>query len=260
MKKIVKLSLILLVTVLMMGSVYAALSCEISAKANKTEVTKNEEFSVDFNIANIQSQRGVISLGATLEYDKDSLELVKMEGKNGWETPADGVSYNKSNGKIAITRSGVGKDNETVFTATFKPKETSKENLVITLKNITVADGTAPAKINLAYQNIKVKEGKPNPVPPEPDDDQNTNTNTNTNTDGNINISGNTSIEGGNKTNTNKNVTTNTVNKDAMNKGKLPKAGETTTMIFMILIAMIVLVAGIFFIKIKIINKEIDKQ
>ena len=132
--------------------------------------------------------------------------------------------------------------------------------LIWLLQNITVADGTAPAKINLAYQNIKVKEGKPNPVPPEPDDDQNTNTNTNTNTDGNINISGNTSIEGGNKTNTNKNVTTNTVNKDAMNKGKLPKAGETTTMIFMILIAMIVLVAGIFFIKIKIINKEIDKQ
>lgn len=256
MKKIVKLGLILLITVFMVGTVYAALSCEISAKANKSEVSKNEEFSVDFNIANIQSQRGVISLGATLEYDKDSLELVKMEGKNGWETPAEGVSYNQTNGKIAITRSGVGKDNETVFTATFKPKETSKENLVITLKNITVADGTAPAKINLAYQNIKVKEGKPNPVPPQPDD----NTNTNTNTDGNINISGNTSVEGGNKTNTNKNVTTNTVNKNAMNKGNLPKAGERTTMIFGILIVMIALVAGIIFIKIKIINKEIDKQ
>ena len=78
MKKVVKLSLILLITVFMMGSVYAALSCEISAKASKTEVNKNEEFSVDFNIANIQSQRGVISLGATFEYYNYILELVKM--------------------------------------------------------------------------------------------------------------------------------------------------------------------------------------
>ncbi len=265
MKKVVKLSLILLITVFMMGSVYAALSCEISAKASKTEVNKNEEFSVDFNIANIQSQRGVISLGATLEYDKDSLELVKMEGKNGWETPAEGASYNQSNGKIAITRGGVGKDDEIVFTATFKPKEASKENVMVTLKNITVADGTAPAKIKLAYQTITIKEGTPNPMPQPPEDDNNNNNNNNTtdnntNTDGNINIIGNTSTVNGNKNNTNKNVTTNTVNKNAMNKGNLPKAGDTTTMIFVILILMIALVAGIFFIKIKIINKEIDKQ
>ena len=110
MRKIVKLALVLCMTIFIIGNtVYAALSCKVSVQASQTEVSKNEEFTVDFNLSNIQSQRGIISIGATLEYDKDSLELVKMEGKNGWETPTEGASYNATNGKIAITISGLGK-------------------------------------------------------------------------------------------------------------------------------------------------------
>lgn len=251
MKKIVKLILVLCMTIFIMGNVYAALSCEVSVQASKIEVSKNEEFTVDFNLSNIQSERGIISLGATLEYNKDSLELVKMEGKNGWETPVEGVSYNPSKGKIAITRSGLGKKDETVFTATFKVKENSKQNLLITLKNITVADGTLPAKIKLTYQNIIVKDGESNPVPtPGTDDDTNTsNNNTNSNlVENKVN----------NNKNTNKSTTiTNTVTNNSTNKANLPKAGETMTRIFMILIAFAVLIAVIFFIKFKTIDKKI---
>ena len=32
-----------------------------------------------------------------------------MEGQNGWERPSVGSSYNEANGKIAITRKGLGK-------------------------------------------------------------------------------------------------------------------------------------------------------
>ncbi|MCI8760525.1 MAG: LPXTG cell wall anchor domain-containing protein [Clostridia bacterium] len=254
MKKIVKLALVLCMTIFIMGNVYAALSCHVSVEASKTEVSKNEEFTVDFNISDIQSQRGIISIGATLEYDKDSLELVTMEGKNGWETPAEGSSYNPSKGKIAITRNGLGKDDETVFTATFKAKETSKKNLIVTLKDITVADGTSPAKIERAYQNITVKDGTSNPVP-NPGTDEDTNTGNNTDTDTNL-------VENkvtNNNKNTNKDTTTNTLNKNSANKGNLPKAGETTAMIFVVLIVLAVLVAGIFLIKIKIIDKKLDK-
>lgn len=250
MKKIVKLALVLCMTIFIMGNVYAALSCNVSVEASKTEVSKNEEFTVEFNISNIQSQRGIISIGATLEYDKDSLELVTMEGKNGWETPAEGSSYNASKGKLAITRDGLGKDDETIFTATFKAKETSKKNLIITLKNITVADGTSPAKIDLAYKNITVKNGTSNPVP-NPGTDDNTNTSNNTNKDTNL-----VENKGNNQ---NKNTITNTLNKNATNKGNLPKAGETTAIIFIVLIVLAVLIAGIFFVKIKIIDKRLDK-
>lgn len=252
MKKIVKLSIIMLViTICMVGNTYAALSCEVNMKANKTEISKNDEFTVDVDVSSIQSERGIISLGATLEYDKSSLELVKMEGKNTWETPADGISYNSQNGKIAITRGGLGTENETVFTITFKAKETSKKNLVVTLKDITVADGTMPAKIERTYQNITVKDGTDNEAPdPGTDEDNNnnnTNTGTNTNTDKNNNINqGNTTI--------------NTINKNTVSNSGLPKAGDLTQVIFIVLIIAGVLGAGIFFVKIKKINEKIDKE
>jgi len=179
MKKLITLSLILVMAIFMMGNVYAALDCNVSIEVNKQEIVKEEEFTVDFNISNIQSQRGLIGFNATLEYDKESLELVKMEGKNGWETPTEGFSYNGANGKIVITRSGLWKNDETVFTATFKAKPESNQNLMITLKNIKVADGTAPAKIALAYQNITVTDGTKNPIPDPGTDDEDNNNNDN---------------------------------------------------------------------------------
>lgn len=237
MRKIVKLGLILLMTIFIMGNVYAALSCEMAVQASKTEVSKNEEFTVDMNISNIQSEKGVISLGATLEYDKDSLELVGMEGKNGWETPVDGASFNKNNGKIAITRSGLGKNNETVFTAKFKVKESSKQNLTVTLKDITVADGSSPAKINVANTKITVKGGTPNTLP----DNKNNTTNTENKTNSNI-IANNS-----NKSNS---TTTN----------PLPKTGGALATGFILIVLLGILVAGGFFRKIKFINKEIERE
>ncbi len=214
MKKIVKIGLILIIAICVTQSVYAAFSCNVMMQANKTKVNKEEDFTVDFNIANIQSKRGVISLGATLEYDKDSLELTKMEGKNGWETPAEGASYNASNGKIVVTRNSLGKNNETVFTLTFKAKKTSKQNPTIVLRNIAVADGTTPAKINLVSQKITVADNTQNPNPePGKDENQNTNMNTNTNQntgsntngkqDSNVNLKKNTNTK--NETNTSPN-------------------------------------------------------
>ena len=239
MKKIVKLSLVLLMTICIMGNVYAALSCNVSVQTAKSEYSKNEQFTVDVNIANIQSDRGIISLGATLDYDKNSLTLVKMEGKNGWETPSSGASYNEANGKIAITRNGLGKNNETVFTITFKVKEQSKQNLAITLKDITVADGTTPAKIATTYKNITIKEGTVNPNPQPGTDDPNKNQTT---TPG---------------SNTSKNTIKNS-NKNAVKSGSLPKAGSLGA-IAIIPVVIIAIVAVILFIKMKRLNRDLNK-
>lgn len=237
MRKIVKLGLILLMTIFIMGNVYAALSCEMAVQASKTEVSKNEEFTVDMNISNIQSEKGVISLGATLEYDKDSLELVEMEGKNGWETPVDGASFNKNNGKIAITRSGLGKNNETVFTAKFKVKESSKQNLTVTLKDITVADGSSPAKINVANTKITVKDGTPNTLP----DNKNNTTNTENKTNSNI-------------------IANNSNKSNSTTNNPLPKTGGALATGFILIVLLGILVAGGFFRKIKFIDKEIERE
>lgn len=175
MKKVLSLVLLFLMMMSIMGTVNAAFTCKVSMQMEKTEFKKGDEFTVDINISDIQSERGVISLGATLEYDKDSLTLVKMEGQNGWESPSVGSSYNEANGKIAITRNGLGNNNETIFKITFKVKEGAKKNILITLRNITLADGTSPLSVEKVYKNITIQEGTDNPVPnPTPDDEGNT--------------------------------------------------------------------------------------
>lgn len=235
MKKIVTiLTLVSIMAIFMMGSVYAALSCNVNMQSNKTEVNKNGEFTVNVNISNIQSDNGVISMGGTLQYDKDSLELVSFEGKNGWETPSEGTSFNSATGKIAITRNGLGKNAETIFSMTFKVKENSKQNLTILLNDVYVADGTLPmAKIASISQNITVSEGTPNPDPtPNP---------------GGNGTGGNSSSDS---------KTKNTVDKKVAKNSTLPKAGSDT-IVLTAFIAVLVLIAVIFFIRIKYINQKL---
>lgn len=266
MKKVVSLTLILITLNCMIGNVYAAFNCEINLQTNKTEFSKNEEIIVDVNISNIQSDRGVISLGATLEYDKDSLTLVKMEGRNGWETPAEGASYNSENGAIAITRSGLGKSNETVFRITFKTTDASKKNLTITLKDITVADGTQPVKITAISKNITIKDESNNPdIKPEPDtntiEDPITNTTedpiTNT-TEDSITNTTESSItntikdpDTGKETNTTTTIEDSTTTSDK----KLPQTGDDN-IIIKTLLGITIIVAILVLIKINIINKR----
>ncbi len=264
MKKIITLSLILMVTICIMGNVYGAFSCQINMETSKTQVSKNDEFSINVNVSNIQSEKGVISFGGTLEYDKDSLTLVKMEGQNGWETPSNGSTYNEAKGKIAIARNGVGKNNETIFKITFKVKETKKQNLTIRLKDMIIADGTVPFKISNVSQNIAVKEGEQNSISTPVTDNKGTennkvsNTNPITTTNSTVNSASNESTKQSTTTKASTNTAKKTTDKTSAKTGSLPKAGDANySYVFMTLIGLVVVVAGIFFLKIRILNKEI---
>jgi LPXTG-motif cell wall-anchored protein len=273
MKKIVKLSLVLLVAIIMVGSTaYAALECNVSINTTKTEYSKNEEFVVNVDLSSIQSERGVIAFGATLDYDKDSLTLVKMEGKNGWSNP----SYNESNGKMVMDRSNVTNNDETVLAITFKVNENTKQNITITLKDISVSDGTTPIKqISSINKNITIKEETTTPdsgsnSDVNTDNNQNTNnnqttgttentnttttitTNTNTNTSDNKNQISNNNT---NSTNTNKNTTTNTTTTtittdSSVSTEKLPQTGTNNTIIVLLIIA----VSAVAFFSVKLIK------
>ncbi len=157
MKKILKLSIVLLIICIVMTGNVFAMECNTSIESQKTGFEVNEEFKVDFCISDIKSNRGAISLQGTLEYDKDSLTLIKIEGKNGWETPTDGASYNKENGKFAIVRSGAGKNDEVILSITFKVKERAKQNLSINLKDVAIADGDGMAKFANISKAITIK-------------------------------------------------------------------------------------------------------
>lgn len=230
MKKIVKLSLILLSAMCIMGNVYGAFSSNVDIIIPKTEYSKNDQFTVDIKLSNVQSDRGIIALGGTLEYDKQSLTLVKMEEKGEWSKP----SYNEENGKFVMDRGSVTKSDETVFTITFKVKEGSKRNLKIALKDISISDGDATNKINFVEKDITIKEGATDTKPGT--DNPDTNKVPDTNKNPNNNVSGNTST--------------------IYDKGTLPKTGENSMISIITAVIVIAIVVLYSIIKIRAINKK----
>ena len=231
MKKIVNLSIImLLIIVCFSANVYAKPSCNVSIAAKQTEVSKGDEFTIDVNLSNIQSEVGIIAIEATLEYEKDCLTLLKMEGQNSWDTPIKDLSYNEANGKLVIDKKGVAKNDETVLKITFKVNETNKQNTAISLKNIVVADGTEPAQISNVSKEIRIKG-----------EDQKPDTDTNTTPDESQKPDTNIITGGGQNSSIDKNETkTNTNVKDNIAAGKLPKAGNAGSLVIISLIVVLV--------------------
>lgn len=280
MKKIIVLSLVLLMTIATVTSVYAVSSFKMELKPSNKEVSKNEEIVVEAVISDIEFDKGIVALGGMLEYDTNSLELVKFEAGDNWSKP----SYNEKSQKFATDRDGYGKDDETVFKVTFKVKEEAKENLVIELSEASASNGEDEVKLEGIKTSVTVKSGTSKPDDSKPDDqkpdintstdDNNTNTNTNTNNNNNNtqntnsnkddkNTNTNTNNSKNTNTNTNKNTNksnnssnnTNVANNaDNLKGGILPKAG-TTSIIFGILGIMII-VAGIFYARIKIMDNN----
>lgn len=296
MKKVIVFSLSLIFGIMfLITNVYAASSYKVSLNTAKNEFDKNEEVVVNVAISNIQVEKGFIAVGATLEYDKDSLEFVKTSGGDNWSNP----SYNENNGKLATDRNDLSKNDETMFSITFKVKEGSKANPTITLKNIEASGGsdTGDVKTDDVTKTITVKGVTTNPNPDDtnkPGEDNNPGDNNNQggNNQGNNNQGGNNqgnNTQGGNNqgnnnqggnnqgnnnqggnnqgsnnqgtnsnTNTNKNnnknIVANTSNPNNKKDGSLPKAGTTSVVLGIVIIAIVV--ALIFYAKIRILDKN----
>lgn len=241
MKKKISIGLILLIIICITGNVYAVLECNINLVTEKAEYNKGDVFTVDVNISNIESDRGVISCGGTLEYDKDSLKLEKIEGVNGWETPEIGTSYNETNGKFVTTRNELGKTDESILKLTFTVNKESKQSAVITLKNVTLADGTSLVKINEKNKNITIKQGTQNPNPQPGDSDINNNPKP-----GNISNTSNDLSSSDSSISKKDNTITDKI---------MPKTGEKSLTI-VILIGILIIISFVSLIKIKMINKQ----
>lgn len=258
MKKIISLSLILLMLVCITTNVYAATSCNASLQTSKSEYNKGDEFTVDVNVTDLQSDRGIISFGATLEYDINCLTFVKMEGKNGWSTP----SYNKDSGILVSDGSSLMKDDGVVFTITFKVNEgANKSSATISLKDITVGDGgnSGATKVNAVSKNINIKNVTSDGNTTTPDTDNNTtNPGTNPGSNNSSTSSGSNSSSNSNKNSTSSGSSTNKVNTSASKTGKLPKAGKTGVML-VVFIVTLTGVAIFFYVKMRIVNKKSDE-
>ncbi len=235
-RKIIALSLILVILTLV-SNVYAASKFEVNLSTEKSEYNKNDEFEVDVKVRNIQDEKGIIALGGTLEYDKNSLELVKMEAQGDWTKP----SYNEDNGKFVADRDkNYATKDESVFKITFKVKEESKKDITITLKDISASNGEEDIKTDNVSKVITIKNSTvPDTKPGDNNDGNNTGNNIGNNVGNNV----------GNNANKNNSIYNN----------KIPQAGENNTIIIFCIIVLIAIVAT-YIIKIKIINKKSEKE
>lgn len=153
-KTIVGLIGTLLITLIVTTNVYAA-NEKINLQINKNEFNKDDEIIVNVEIAGIKTARGIAALMSTLEYDKDSLELTKIEGQNGWAKPG----YNANNGQLITDKNSDLIGTEIVMKFTFKVKDRAKQSLAIALKDTVVSDGEEDIEIANTTKNFTIKNG-----------------------------------------------------------------------------------------------------
>lgn len=154
-KIILGISYILVMLVILQGNAYAT-DASVILKTDKNEFNKNEEILIKVDISGITTQKGIAVMTATLEYDKESLELANIEGKNSWSKPI----YNESNGKLITDKNSNITTSETVLEITFKVKENSKQNLTVTLKEITASEGIEDIRIANSTKEIVINGEK----------------------------------------------------------------------------------------------------
>lgn len=276
MKKIFNLSLVILLIMLFFTStVYAAINATMTLSPSKTKYEKDEEIVVSVKV---KTDKAFVALGSTLEYDKENLEYVKMQGQNGWDTP----SYNPENGRLVTTGSKTEAFDETLFTITFKAKTDNVSNVKITMKDTEVGDGdseeaqlkdvTTTISIAEAVSDPSTPDNPSNPsTPSEPDNPSdsdkpsnpnnsgNKDTNTNTNTNKNNNTNSNTNSN--NNSNQNKAKNTNVDQGDNLVNKILPKTGGGNVLIIsLIVIAFVVGIAYFYKLKILKISMGEDKK
>lgn len=264
MKKIITLTLVLLVLFLGMSSVYASSSFTVTMQASKNKLDKNEEFTVEVKLSNIQDERGIIALGGEIDYDKDSLTLVKIESaSDSWAKP----TYNEASKKFAMDRESLSKENENIFRIRFKVNEASVENPKISLKNLVGSNGNddiSTSDVTISITVNSSSEVKPTTSPTtspsttpsespstspttsptiKPSESPNSNNNNNKNNSSNSNSN----------TNSTKKITT------SNSSEPLPFTGNENILIGLLFVV-VAMLATVSYIKIKKINNKSKKE
>lgn len=252
MNKILKLSLALIIicTIMMIGSVYAVTG-NINMSPTKTTIEEGKEFTITISLSNIKSDIGVNTFGGTLKYDKEKLQLVKFEGLNDWSTPKeDGnkSTYFATSGKFLMDAGSEAKSDGSILKITFKAKEKIEGNTTISIENLMLADGmTTPVKAEQIKSSITIKKNAIDITPGNPDDNtsqEKPEDKPTTNPDNKPSGSDNTDKNSGNK----KPDTT-------IKNEKLPQTGENNVTLIVLLVVLILAVI-IFYIRMMNINKK----
>ena len=136
----------------------ATINMELSSEQNEIEVEKISNIEVRINLLDFDriSENIVLGCYAEIEYNRDLLELVNIEGQNNWS-----AEFNDITNKLVLDTDSA-KANTTIAIMKFKINEeeiTRNENTAIYLKNMILTDGNF--EINAELQtNIKIVASK----------------------------------------------------------------------------------------------------
>ncbi len=153
-----------LISILVLGSIvsgksYAVLSCNVGLQAPQSTYTKEDEFSVTVNITNLQAGKGIVALGAVLDYDKTALDLKELVGENKWSAQI-GESKSKI---VAYSGKKVVKD-EAVMKLTFVvKKDTTAKSAWVKISNFEISDGNEEIATDAATLNISIQDKQTTP-------------------------------------------------------------------------------------------------
>lgn len=227
MKRVTLLSLILIIIISLVSSVYAETPCKVSLQVDKSEVNIGDEITVDVKLSNILDEKGIFGISAILEYNKESLKYVSMESQEGWEKP----SYYEDSGIIAILREEeYANTDQIICKIKFKVMDTN--NLTVKLKGITASNGSIDIELGEESTDKSETDGSGDPVPPTPVDPVNPNP---------------SEDEG----------TSNTKKPASNAEQRIPYAGSNDNIALILWISAFILLATALFIKVKVIDKDI---
>lgn len=151
MKKALLIIGMILSSFLITNKVYAK-SYEVALNGNSTF---ENEITLTLQIKNQKdldkSCNGICGIIASLEYDKNKIELVKIESLNDFE-----IMHFKENGTIVIERNNGAKDNTNIGKFTFKNKTLkNNETTKISLNDLVGTDGESDITTKNISKTIK---------------------------------------------------------------------------------------------------------
>lgn len=246
MKKISLISIFVILAITMLTVVaYADTTGKMEVVADKTEYKNGDQVVVEVKISELESDTGIIGLGGTIEYDKNTLDFEKIEGSGEWGKP----TFNEVNGKWISDRSDLTKDKETVFKATFKVKEDADKKVEIKVKEVETSGGAGAFSLSEASTSIDIKKSSSG----------NGGNNGNNGNGGSGNSGSGSSSSGSGTSLTATNTTNSTISLDKnVNKTaseNLPKAGLPAPIVIVLMSGAIVL-AFVFYIKFEKVSRK----
>lgn len=272
-------------------SAYEITSAEIAITPSKTEVNPGDTVEFTVSLKNLEADTGLMGLGAYVEYDSNLLELKnETEGLSGWTD----ATISPSTNRFATTRNSHSAKSEDILKITFTAKDVdSDKGTTIALKQVELSNGSELDIESVVSETITVKPKTATPTPEDPPEnppsDPSTNTVTNTTKEPSSNTVTNNSVDNTAKkptnntvsntasntaTNTSKNTVNNTAKRPTNNTTKLPGGNtnnndsESDTKIpnlgvkgyLSILIGIAVAVTILLYIKMKTLDKKIEKE